>query len=64
MRLLSILDFMFLLVEKRKQPMHVGGLFLFEIPEGADEDCSVISPTNASLKTPPQPFLSTKYFIT
>lgn len=38
MRLLSIIDLLFLLIEKRKQPMHVGGLFLFEVPADADED--------------------------
>ena len=54
MRLLSILDFMFLLVEKRKQPMHVGGLFLFEIPAEADEDfvLSLVQQMQSS-KTPP-----------
>ncbi len=29
------LDAMFLLGETREQPMHVGGLMLFEVPEGA-----------------------------
>lgn len=43
MRLLSIIDFLFLLIEKRKQPMHVGGLFLFEVPEDADDDDFVLS---------------------
>lgn len=38
MRLLSIVDLLFLLIEKRKQPMHVGGLFLFELPTDASED--------------------------
>ena len=54
MRLLSILDFMFLLLEKRKQPMHVGGLFLFEIPAEADEDfvLSLVQQMQSS-KTPP-----------
>ncbi len=39
MRLLTAVDQLFLLLESRKQPMHVGGLFLFELPaelEGAD----------------------------
>ncbi|EZQ01322.1 WS/DGAT/MGAT family O-acyltransferase [Acinetobacter sp. Ver3] len=35
MRPLHPLDFIFLSLEKRQQPMHVGGLFLFEIPEDA-----------------------------
>ncbi|MEK6202738.1 MAG: wax ester/triacylglycerol synthase family O-acyltransferase [Psychrobacter sp.] len=38
MRLLTAVDQLFLLLESRKQPMHVGGLFLFEVPEGADSD--------------------------
>lgn len=33
MRLLGAVDLLFLLLESRKQPMHVGGLFLFELPE-------------------------------
>lgn len=54
MRLLSLLDFMFLLVEKRKQPMHVGGLFLFEVPADADEDfvLTLVQQMQSS-KTPP-----------
>ncbi|MEJ6067948.1 wax ester/triacylglycerol synthase family O-acyltransferase, partial [Psychrobacter sp. 16-Bac2893] len=32
MRLLTAVDQLFLLLESRKQPMHVGGLFLFELP--------------------------------
>ena len=32
------LDAMFLLGETREQPMHVGGLMLFELPEGAGRD--------------------------
>lgn len=35
MRPLHPLDFIFLSLEKRQQPMHVGGLFLFQIPEDA-----------------------------
>lgn len=38
MRLLTAVDQLFLLIESRKQPMHVGGLFLFEKPEAADSD--------------------------
>ena len=41
MRLMSAVDQLFLLLESRKQPMHVGGLFLFELPEterGEDSD--------------------------
>ena len=35
MRALHPLDFLFLSLEKRQQPMHVGGLFLFQIPKDA-----------------------------
>ena len=35
MRPLHPIDFIFLSLEKRQQPMHVGGLFLFQIPENA-----------------------------
>ncbi len=41
MRLMTAVDQLFLLLESRKQPMHVGGLFLFELPENetdADSD--------------------------
>lgn len=37
MRPLHPIDFIFLSLEKRQQPMHVGGLFLFETPENAPE---------------------------
>ena len=35
MRPLHPIDFIFLSLEKRQQPMHVGGLFLFQIPDNA-----------------------------
>jgi diacylglycerol O-acyltransferase len=38
MRPLSPVDFIFLSLEKRQQPMHVGGLFLFKLPENAPTD--------------------------
>ncbi|AQT82092.1 diacylglycerol O-acyltransferase [Mycolicibacterium litorale] len=38
MELISPTDSMFLLAETREHPMHVGGLQLFEPPEGAGED--------------------------
>lgn len=39
MRLLGAIDLLFLLLESRKQPMHVGGMFLFELPFlEADQD--------------------------
>ena len=37
MRPLHPIDFIFLSLEKRQQPMHVGGLFLFVIPENAPD---------------------------
>ncbi|MDV2467523.1 wax ester/triacylglycerol synthase family O-acyltransferase [Acinetobacter chinensis] len=37
MRPLHPIDFIFLTLEKRQQPMHVGGLFLFQIPDNAPE---------------------------
>ncbi len=41
MRLMTAVDQLFLLLESRKQPMHVGGLFLFDLPsdaQGKDND--------------------------
>lgn len=38
MRLLTLVDQLFLLLESRTQPMHVGGLFLFEPPKDAGHD--------------------------
>lgn len=38
MPMMPITDSMFLLMEAREHPMHVGGLQLFKKPEGADED--------------------------
>lgn len=35
MRPLHPIDFIFMSLEKRQQPMHVGGLFLFQIPDNA-----------------------------
>ena len=38
MRPLSPVDMIFLSLEKRQQPIHVGGLLLFNLPEGAPAD--------------------------
>lgn len=38
MQLMPVTDSMFLLMESREHPMHVGGLQLFTKPEGAGED--------------------------
>ena len=35
---MAITDAAFLLAERRGQPMHVGGLQLFSLPEGADRE--------------------------
>jgi diacylglycerol O-acyltransferase len=36
--LMPVTDSMFMIPESREQPMHVGGLQLFELPEGAGKD--------------------------
>lgn len=36
MALMPVTDSMFMIPESREQPMHVGGLQLFDLPEGAD----------------------------
>ncbi len=38
MRPLNTIELLFTLLESRTQPIHVGGLFLFEIPENAEKD--------------------------
>ncbi|HMC71391.1 MAG TPA: wax ester/triacylglycerol synthase domain-containing protein, partial [Mycobacteriales bacterium] len=38
MALMSPTDSMFLIGESREQPMHVGSLQVFELPDGADPD--------------------------
>ncbi|MGP4713766.1 MULTISPECIES: WS/DGAT/MGAT family O-acyltransferase [unclassified Psychrobacter] len=40
MRLMTAVDQLFLLLESRRQPMHVGGLFLFELPEDEQDSDS------------------------
>ena len=37
MKKLSLIDSAFLTLESRETPMHVGGLHLFTLPEGANE---------------------------
>ena len=37
MKRLSMMDAAFLLAENRETPMHVGGVHLFTLPDGADE---------------------------
>ena len=38
MALMPVTDSMFMIPETREQPMHVGGLQLFQLPEGAGKD--------------------------
>lgn len=38
MRLLTLVDQLFLTLENRNQPMHVGGIFIFEMPADASND--------------------------
>ena len=58
MRLLTAVDQLFLLLESRKQPMHVGGLFLFELPENADSSfvCQLVKQMQHSEVPPTFPF--------
>ncbi|WP_201534718.1 WS/DGAT/MGAT family O-acyltransferase [Psychrobacter ciconiae] len=53
MRLLGAVDLLFLLLESRKQPMHVGGLFLFELPEQAlaDSRCNFVQDLVQQMQT-------------
>ncbi len=54
MPLLSPVDFLFTTLETRTQPMHVGGLFLFELPNNANEDfVSILSKQMLTAKMPP-----------
>ena len=58
MRPLHPIDFIFLSLEKRQQPMHVGGLFLFQIPENAPATFiqDLVSDIRNSESTPITPF--------
>lgn len=38
MRALNAIDHIFLMLETRKEPMHVAGLCIFELPDGASDD--------------------------
>jgi diacylglycerol O-acyltransferase / wax synthase len=49
MAMMPVTDSMFLLAESREHPMHVGGLQLFELPDGAGED--YVSDLHRSLVT-------------
>ncbi|MGE8560548.1 MAG: WS/DGAT/MGAT family O-acyltransferase [Acinetobacter sp.] len=58
MRPLHPIDFIFLSLEKRQQPMHVGGLFLFQIPDNAPETFiqDLVADIRNSKCTPVAPF--------
>lgn len=58
MRALGPTDLIFLTLESRKQPMHVGGLFLFKLPENAPSDFvwQLVQKIRASDEKPVQPF--------
>ncbi|HJF29059.1 wax ester/triacylglycerol synthase family O-acyltransferase [Acinetobacter bohemicus] len=58
MRPLHPIDFIFLTLEKRQQPMHVGGLFLFQIPEHAPASFiqDLVSDIRNSKSSPIPPF--------
>lgn len=54
MRILTLVDQLFLLLETRNQPMHIGGLFLFELPDNAGENfVSDLVQQMLTQKTPP-----------
>lgn len=53
MKPLSLTDQMFLWLEKRQQPMHVGGLYLFQFPENAGS--KFISELSESLRAEDKP---------
>lgn len=54
MRLLTATDQLFLLLENRNQPIHIGGLFLFELPKDAkDNFVSELVQLMRENKTPP-----------
>jgi diacylglycerol O-acyltransferase len=58
MRALGPIDLIFLTLESRRQPMHVGGLFLFKLPENAPSDFvwQLVQKIRASNEQPIQPF--------
>lgn len=58
MRPLHPIDFIFLSLEKRQQPMHVGGLFLFKIPDDAPKSFmqDLVADIRSSKSAPIPPF--------
>lgn len=61
MRPLHPIDLIFLSLEKRQQPMHVGGLFLFKIPSHASENFihDMVQDIKSSTCIPVSPFNNT-----
>lgn len=58
MRLLTLVEQLLMLLEKQKQPMHVGGLFLFELPEEASPNfvANLVQQMQTSQVKPTSPF--------
>lgn len=58
MRILSLVEQLFFLLEKHKQPMHVGGLFLFDIPDNSDNHfvADLVRQMRSSTTPPTFPF--------
>ena len=58
MRALGPIDQLFLWLERRQQPMHVGGLMLFDIPEDADPESFVheVAEKMRQMTPPVRPF--------
>lgn len=57
MKPLSMTDQMFLWLEKRQQPMHVGGLHLYDFPEGASDNyVAELAEQMRSYTVPSSPF--------
>lgn len=58
MRALNAIDHVFLLLENRKQPMHVAGLCIFEIPKSAEKNFShqLVEQIKCNKSTPSFPF--------
>ena len=58
MRALTAVDHLFLLLETRKQPMHVAGLCMFELPPSADDDfvTQLVDQIKSGKTTPSFPF--------
>lgn len=65
MRLLTVIDQLFLTLETRNQPLHIGGLFLFELPADAKENfVSDLVQQMLNQKTPPSfPFNQVLYHL-